>query len=332
MPETTTMPVAVTVILNVDTHGWTRDYGIEGADEIRNDVQAFLTETLRNCNENITLAEPFAMTVTAAKGPGPEPLDIDALLDAATKAGYADVVLRPGEAPIVVTAEKSLGVVPGFEGPLDPEALTQALSIITAAQHLPQPYFGEFAHTRPGADYRAFTDGSMAAFRHTEATTEPLTYTMTRNARHDGGTTRYTDHFTFSDGEVWDIVTESNTTASGHIDLNNVSTTRSGMPAKSHEFHAKLATARAADEQPAPSMTHIIDHKTSSNGAHHWDNDLYTFSDGETWEIITEWTEHPTGPILKAVTETSTWVDGRIKEAKHADFLAKLSTSTLKTV
>jgi hypothetical protein len=122
MPETTTpLTLTVNVTIAVDANGWTRDYGIEGADAIRNDVHSYLTTVLQACNENITLVEPFAMTVTPAERPeqGHEPLD--ALLDAAAEAGCSDIVLRPGESPLVII--NSARVEIGHTEPLDYEVL-----------------------------------------------------------------------------------------------------------------------------------------------------------------------------------------------------------------
>jgi len=339
MPETTTMPLAVTVILNVDTRGWTRDYGIEGASEIRNDVQSFLTEALRNCNENITLAEPFAITVTEAKmppAPREQPLaegdmtlapgQLDALLDAAAEAGSSDIVLRPGEAPTVIIHGARVDI-PGYTEPLDPETLRAETRRVLAAERLPSNFFGTFAYRRPGTDYRAYTDGGMTQFRR--ASTEPLTYTFTRDARHEGNTTTRTDHFVFSDGDTWDITTRTHTTSGGGFEYMDLSTaTRNGSHAHVNDFHTKLATARAADDQPEPALTYIITRSESTNGNKHWDNALYTFSDGEIWEIITEWTQAETGPTERTATEATTWIDGIPKETPLISFYAKIATST----
>jgi hypothetical protein len=331
MPETT-MPLTVTVTIDVDTHGWARDYGITGADAIRNDVHSFLTEALRTCNENITLAEPFAMTVTPI-APAPGHDQLDALLDAAVEAGCTDIVLRPEEAPIFVTkGSGKLVPVPGFADPLDPEWLAIQIRHLVTSLQLPTNFFGNFAYSGTGADFRAFTDSSMVVFRLNPAAAapEPLTYTMTRNVRHAGDKTWRDDTFTFSDGEVWEIVSETTLNPSGRIDVGPVTATKSGTSAAPHKFHAKLATARAADEQPEAPLTYLVDRKESREGNKHWDNALYTFSDGEIWEIITEWTQEGTGPTVRTSTEASIWVAGVPKEASHADFLTKFATSTPK--
>jgi hypothetical protein len=274
MPETTSpMTLAINVTIDVNARGWTRDYGIVGDAEIREDVQSLLVEVLGSCNENITLPQPYATTVTptsnseplppeldATAAAAPESLQLDALLDAAAKAGYANIVLRPGETPIVVNEDHSLGVVPGFAEPLDGDALADQLRLIVTAQHLPPNFFGTFTYSRPGVDFQAFADTNMAHFRRIPApTTSPA------------------------------------------------------------------ATAAADGSTP---LTHIIDRQSNSIGNQHWDNALYTFSDGQTWEIITEWTQDATGPTAKTATETSVWVDGIPMEAQRADFLAKLAQST----
>lgn len=323
------MPLTVTVTINVDAHGWARDYGIEGADAIRNDVHAFLTESLRTCNENITLAEPFAMTVTSV-APAPGHDQLDALLDAAAEAGCSDIVLRPGEAPLVII-DGARVEIPGHDKPLDEDALAAQTRSLLANAQLPSNFFGTFAYHRPGTDYNVFTDSAVTQFRRIPpATPETLTYTLTRNVRHAGDKTWRDDLFTFSDGEIWEIVTETTLNPSGEIQIGPVTAAKSGVSAAPHEFHAKLATARAADVQPEAGLTYLVDRRESSEGNKHWDNALYTFSDGAIWEIVTEWTQEGTGPSVRTATEASIWVAGVPKEASHADFLAKFATSTPK--
>lgn len=326
------MTVVVTVTLEVDAHGWARDYGISGEEAIRNDVNAFLSDALQNISENISVPQPFAVTVEPI-APAPGHDQLDALLDAAVEAGCTDIVLRPGEAPVFVTkGSGQLVPVPGFTEPLDPEWLAGQLRHLVTSLHMPPNFFGTFEYSRPGSNFSVFTDSSMSQFRRVPATApEPLTYTMTRNVRHAGRNTWRDDLFTFSDGEVWEITTETTLDPSGHIYMGPTTATKNGASAAPHEFHAKLATARAADVQPEAPLTYLVDHTESSEGNKHWDNALYTFSDGEIWEIITEWTQESTGPTARTATEASVWVGGVPKEAPHADFLAKFATSTPKT-
>lgn len=342
MPETTNPTVlTVNVTIAVETNGWSRDYGIEGAPEIRNDVQAFLTEALRTCNENITLVEPFAMTVTEAKNLDAgrqQPLadgdmllapgQLDALLDAATEADCSDIVLRPGEAPLFISKAARVEI-PGYTEPLDPESLATETRRLLATENLPSNFFGTFPYRRPGTDYKAFTDSAMTQFRAAPSEPTPLTYTFTREARPSGNSTTRTDHFVFSDGDAWDITTRTHTTANGDFEYMDPSTaTRNGAHAHVRDFHAKLATARAADEQPEPALTYIVTREESTNGDKHWDNALYTFSDGEVWEVVTEWTQGEPGPAELTATEATTWIDGIPKEAPLADFQTKIAAST----
>jgi hypothetical protein len=171
---------------------------------------------------------------------------------------------------------------------------------------LPSNFFGTFAYHRPGTDYTVFTDSAVTQFRRIPtATPEPLTYTLTRNVRHAGDKTWRDDLFTFSDSEVWEIVTETTLTPSGDIQIGPVTATKSGTSAAPHEFHAKLATARAADEQPQAPLTCHVDRQESSEGSKHWDNALYAFSDGEIWKI-TEWTQKAPAPRY-GPTAASIW-------------------------
>jgi len=45
--------VRVVFTVEVDVDGWGRDYGVTGATAIRDDVRAYLSSVVRECNDNV---------------------------------------------------------------------------------------------------------------------------------------------------------------------------------------------------------------------------------------------------------------------------------------
>jgi len=76
-----------------------------------------------------------------------------------------------------------------------------------------------------------------------------------------------------------------------------------------------------------PALTYTIDRAAHTHGHQRIDTDLYTFSDGQTWEIVTEWTYTP-GDGMKVTARTVTKrVNNTPTEAAYEDFIITLVTA-----
>lgn len=47
------MKVRISLTVEVDTEGWARDYGVDGAAAIRADVAQYIDSAVRECNPNL---------------------------------------------------------------------------------------------------------------------------------------------------------------------------------------------------------------------------------------------------------------------------------------
>jgi hypothetical protein len=73
-----------------------------------------------------------------------------------------------------------------------------------------------------------------------------------------------------------------------------------------------------------PSLTYAIERGGHSHGSKRTDTDLYTFSDGEIWEVVTEWTYSPGTGMKITARDVSKRVNATPTEAAYEDFIIKL--------
>lgn len=49
--------VSISVTVEVDVDGWEQDYGVTGAQDIRQDVKAYVDSVIRECNPNLKVVK-----------------------------------------------------------------------------------------------------------------------------------------------------------------------------------------------------------------------------------------------------------------------------------